>query len=186
MLICSFICYICVFLFLLLRMNAWSLFFLLWLFVDWNVGTKEYMYGSSSAAKFPVLGNIFLHKSSLFILQQYLLRNKKKEMFSCNYECSHHLLLFFFFFSFQNHSSNWRLLIQRGLGQNDSTVISIEVWGLTWQRGHLPWESLDRCKQSTPLSESCPWCSWSNLSLSQLHRTPWPAAHIQGWLSTVL
>lgn len=50
------------------------------------------------------------------------------------------------------------------------------------QQGYLPWESLCRCKQSIPLSESCPWCSWSSLSLNQLHRTPWPAtcthAHI--------
>lgn len=61
-----------------------------------------------------------------------------------------------------------------------------EVQDVTCQHGHLPWESLGRCKQSTPLSESCPWCSWLGLSLSRLHRTPWPATNIQAPLLTAL
>lgn len=50
----------------------------------------------------------------------------------------------------------------------------------TWQHGHSPWESLGRCKRSTPLSGSYPWCSWSSPWLSRRHRTPWPAANTQG------
>lgn len=57
---------------------------------------------------------------------------------------------------------------------------------LAWQRSHLPWESPGRCKRSTPLSGSCPWCSWSGPSLSRLRRTPLPAANIEGHFFTYL